>query len=407
MTHDERSRHLNADPEPLPLSGLKVVDFSGLLPGPFATAILADLGAEVTKVEAPKRPDLVRHLPPLSGGQSAAHLSLNRGKRSVALNLKHPKGVDLARRLIAESDVLVEQFRPGVMARLGLGYEALAEAYPSLIYCSITGYGQTGPLAQRAGHDINYLALSGLASYGGAPQGPSLSAAQVADIAGGSQPAVIAILAALLGRAQHGRGRHLDISISDGALALNALTLSGAQLTATDPSPRGELLNGGTLYDYYETADGRHLAVGALEPQFATRLLTRLGHPEWLAELLKPPAEQGALKSSLQALFKREPLSHWLELLRDEDCCVDPVLSLTEAIEHPHYLARGLLEHYPTQGGPMAVMHAPLGFPRPEIDLAQGTGLGPELNAQGADILKALGVDEPELEALRAEGVTL
>jgi len=405
MSHQLSEMKTDADSSPL--KGLKVIDLSGLLPGAFATAILADLGAQVTRIEAPRRPDLTRHLPPMSGDQSAAHLSLNRGKRSVALNLKHPKGVALARQLIEGADVLVEQFRPGVMDRLGLGYEALSTLNPRLIYCSITGYGQTGPLSHRAGHDINYLALSGLASYGGSPAGPSLSATQVADIAGGSQPAVIAILAALLGRAQHGRGRHLDISISDGALALNALTLSGAQLTGVAPTPRGELLNGGTLYDYYETADGRHLAIGALEPQFATRLLTRLGHPEWLGELLKPPAEQAELKRSLQAMFKREPLSHWLALFEGEDCCVDPVLSLTEAVEHPHYQARGLFTHYPTQGGPMAVMHAPLGFPQPEIDVAQSTGLGPELNAQGAELLRALGVDERELEVLRAEGVTL
>ena len=210
MSHQLSEMKTDADSSPL--KGLKVIDLSGLLPGPFATAILADLGAQVTRIEAPRRPDLTRHLPPMSGDQSAAHLSLNRGKRSVALNLKHPKGVALARQLIEGADVLVEQFRPGVMDRLGLGYEALSTLNPRLIYCSITGYGQTGPLSHRAGHDINYLALSGLASYGGSPAGPSLSATQVADIAGGSQPAVIAILAALLGRAQHGRGRQRQIN---------------------------------------------------------------------------------------------------------------------------------------------------------------------------------------------------
>ena len=399
---------MGCDPSNRPLKGIKVVDFSGLLPGPFATAILSDLGAEVTRIEAPKRPDLVRHLPPLSGGQSTAHLSLNRGKRSVALNLKHPKGVALARQLIEGADVLVEQFRPGVMTRLGLGYEALSELNPRLIYCSITGYGQSGPLAQKAGHDINYLALSGLASYGGAPQGPSLSATQVADIAGGAQPAVISILAALLGRHQTGQGRHLDSSISDHRLALNALTLSGASLTGDAPRPRAELLNGGTIYDYYETSDGRHLAVGALEPQFALRFFTLLERPEWLSEHLKPPPEQTDLKRELQALFKSAPLEHWVALFAEEDCCVSPVLSLTEALEHPHILARGILRHHPSPDGPVAVLHAPLGFPLPE---GSGEGdelsLGPELGAHSAEVLSALGLDERALELLRAEGVTL
>lgn len=389
--------------EELPLSGLQIIDFSGLLPGPFATAILSDLGAQVIRVEAPKRPDLVRHIPPLNGPDSTAHLSLNRGKRCITLDLKHPKGIELARQLILQADVLVEQFRPGVMTRLGLGYEDISALHPSLIYCSITGYGQTGPLAQRAGHDINYLALSGLASYGGSAQGPSLSATQVADIAGGSQPAVIAILAALLGRAKHGRGKHLDISISDGALALNALTLSASHLTGIDPQACQGLLNGGSLYDYYQTADDRYLAVGALEPQFASRLFSKLGHPEWLSELLKSPTEQTKLKHALQSLFRQETLSYWLALFADEDCCVDPVLTLTEALEHPHYQARSLLQYYPTLQGPMAVLHAPLGFPIPTLS----PQLGAELGTHSNEILKELGLEDHEIDTLRSEHVII
>jgi len=391
----------DSPPDPPPLNGCRVLDFSGLLPGPFATAILADLGAEVTRIEAPSRPDLTRHLPPLVDGLSAAHLSLNRGKRSVAINLKHPKGVALALELVKGVDVLVEQFRPGVMERLGLGYEALSALNPRLIYCSITGYGQRGPLAHRAGHDINYLALSGLASYGGAPSGPRLSGAQVADIAGGSQPAVIGILAALLGRAQTGRGRHLDVSISDGALALNALTLSATSLTGDSPAPRAELLNGGSWYDYYETADGRHLAVGALEPQFAAKLFELIERPELLSELAKPPGQQRALKDALCQVFKQEPLSHWVALLGAEDCCVDPVLSLKEALEHPHFEARGLIERraLPT-GQELAIMPSPLAQraqePRP---------LGAQLGAHSDQVLEELGLSAAEREALRAEGV--
>jgi crotonobetainyl-CoA:carnitine CoA-transferase CaiB-like acyl-CoA transferase len=199
-----------------PLASLKVLDFSTLLPGPFASLLLADMGAEVLRIESPTRPDLLRNLPPHDHGMSTGHAYLNRNKRSLALDLKQPQAVEVVKRLVAEYDIVLEQFRPGVMDRLGIGYDALKAINPRLIYVAITGYGQTGPLRERAGHDINYLALSGVASYTGRQgDGPLPLGVQVADVAGGSLHGVIGLLAAVVARQQTGQGQYVDVSMTD------------------------------------------------------------------------------------------------------------------------------------------------------------------------------------------------
>lgn len=393
-----------------PLSGVKVIDFSTLLPGPYATTMLVDLGAEVTRIESPKHPDFIRALPPYINGQSVTHLGLNRGKRSVAIDLKRPEGVKLARELIACADILVEQFRPGVMARLGLDYESLSERSPQIIYCSITGYGQSGPLAQRAGHDINYLALSGVSSYSGRfGEGPRLAGTQVADIAGGSQPAVIAILAALYERMRSGRGRWLDISMSDGTLALNALTASAAAHHQESPTLGGEVLNSGTLYDYYSTSDGRFLAVGSLEPKFAARFFEVIGHPEWLSEALTPPATQRALKSKVQALISERSLDEWRERFESVDCCVEPVLTLCEALNHPHVQARGLVKSAKSEDGTeVAYIVTPVSLSfshNHDQDQERPMSLGQRLGSDCDEVLSELGLSASEIDRLRTIGV--
>ena len=325
------------------LSGLKILDFSTLLPGPFASQILADLGAQVLRIEAPGRPDLVRNLPPFVENVSASHASLNRNKRCMALDLKQAVARDLVLELLCEYDILLEQFRPGVMQKFGLDYTTLQSRFPQLIYCSITGYGQTGAFKNRAGHDINYLALSGLASYSGrANTGPVLSATQIADIAGGSHQAVIGILAAVIHRQLSGKGQAIDISMSDCAIAMHAI--SGANALAADRSPEAgsEWLNGGHFYDYYETADARYLAIGSLEPQFCKLLLQTLGQQQWLQTALDPaPQAQQQFKSKLQQLIGSETLQHWRKLFDPLDACVEPVLSLQEARQLPHFQQRG------------------------------------------------------------------
>ncbi|WP_444928804.1 CaiB/BaiF CoA transferase family protein [Microbulbifer sp. SSSA002] len=328
-----------------PLDGLKVLDFSTLLPGPYATMLLADLGAQVLRIESPSRPDLLRGFPPMVGGNSvsAAHATINRNKRSLALDLKSPKAKEVIRRLLEQYDVVIEQFRPGVMARLGLSYEDLKQHCPDIIYCSITGYGQSGPLKQRAGHDINYLALSGLASYSGKRNsGPSLSGTQLADIAGGSHHAAMSILAAVYQRQNSGNGSYIDISMTDCCFALNAISGANALALNTSPQLESELLNGGSYYDYYRTADNRYLAVGSLEPQFAERFFTQIGHREWLSRIVQED-QQETLKEDIASVIANKTQTEWVALFQDVDACIEPVLSFAEAADSELMQSRGMV----------------------------------------------------------------
>ena len=242
----------------LPLASLKILDFSTLLPGPFGSMILADLGADVLRVEAPHRPDAARFVPPFDGETSAWHGVLNRNKRSISLDLKQETAVTIIKQLITQGgyDIVLEQFRPGVMDRLGVGYETLSKLNPRLIYCAVTGYGQTGPYKNRAGHDNNYLALSGMMSHSGRlASGPPPLGVQIADIGGGALGAVTGILTAVIQRQTTGEGQLVDIAMLDMAIAWQAHAISSYLVANEMPQPEGWGLNGGSFYDYYETQD--------------------------------------------------------------------------------------------------------------------------------------------------------
>jgi len=335
-----------------PLSGLKILDFSTLFPGPYATHILCDLGAEVLRVEAPHRPDLLKILPPLIEGESAAHLSINRNKNSVALDLRETADRDKVHELLQQYDILVEQFRPGVMAKYALDFNSLKDQYPQLIYCSITGYGQTGPLKDRAGHDINYLALSGLASYSGTTEtGPVLSAVQTADTAG-SHHAVMGILAAVISRSQHGQGCHIDISMSDCALSLNAMY--GASFLATNQAPTyaSEVLNGGHFYGYYQTLDRQYLSIGSLEPKFMLGFFQALGQPLWAARTTHTQNDEvQQLRQDIASLIAQKKLVEWQDIFEQIDVCVEPVLDLHQVKTHPHFQQRNMFIKTKTKSG--------------------------------------------------------
>ncbi|AMB85926.1 carnitine dehydratase [Pseudomonas agarici] len=388
-----------------PLASLKVLDFSTLLPGPFASLLLADMGADVLRIESPSRPDLLRILAPHDQGISAAHAYLNRNKRCLALDLKQPEAVAIVQQLVLEHDILLEQFRPGVMDRLGLGYETLKTINPRLIYVAITGYGQTGPYRDRAGHDLNYLALSGLASYTGRQDaGPLPLAMQVADVAGGSLHGVIGLLAAVIARQQTGLGQFVDVSMTDCAFSLNALSGAGFLACGVEPERERQMLNGGSFYDYYRTREGRWFAVGSLELNFMRSLCTALGRPELIHPgLSSDPVQQRQLKQALQVEFEKHDYDALCVLFAGTDACVEPVLSLAEAVEHPQLKAREVVVQVPRgEGGSQAQIACPLKFSE---GLPAPRHIGMALGAQGDEVLAELGYSEARIVALRKAGI--
>lgn len=390
-----------------PLASLKVLDFSTLLPGPFASLLLADMGADVLRIESPTRMDLLRVLPPHDHGVSASHAYLNRNKRSLALDLKQPEALEVVRQLVLDYDIVLEQFRPGVMERLGLGYEALKALNPKLIYVSITGYGQTGPYRERAGHDINYLALAGLASYTGRQDsGPLPLGIQAADIAGGSLHGVVGLLAAVIARQHSGVGQHLDVSMTDCAFSLHAMAGAGYLACGVEPQREDQMLNGGSFYDYYRSRDGRWLSVGSLEPGFMQALCAALGRPELAAQGLSPrPEQQQALKQALQMEFEKRDFAELCELFAALDACVEPVLSLAEALEHPQLQARQLVSQVPRgDGSAQAQMACPLKFSQ---GLPEPRHIGAAVGAHSEQVLRELGYSPERIDQLRRAKVTL
>jgi alpha-methylacyl-CoA racemase len=334
-------------PAPGPLSDLKVLDLSRLLPGPYATLVLADLGAQVDKVEDPQVGDPVRLMPPHWGEESAFFATLNRNKRSLVLDLKRPECAAALKRLSRRYDVLVESFRPGVMERLGLSYATLAAENPRLIYCSITGFGQTGPDRLRAGHDVGYIARAGVLGHGGPRDGaPAMPGVQIADIGGGSLFGLIGILAALHERDRTGRGQAVDISMTDGALAFLHMQLSARALLGEEAAPMrrgGEPLNGGYPgYNIYRTQDGRYLAVGALEPKFLTALLHRVGREDLLHEAYDLGEGGRKVRAELERVFGAQPLAHWRKALGDADACVEVVQEPDEVLGDAQLRERGM-----------------------------------------------------------------
>jgi glycerate 2-kinase len=326
-----------------PLAGITVLDFSTLLPGPLATLILAEAGARIIKVEKPGGEDM-RHYPPRWGQDGAMFALLNRGKESLVADLKNEADRARILDLVRQADVLVEQFRPGVMERLGLGYDAVAALNPRLVYCSITGYGQSGPKRDRAGHDINYIGDAGLLSLSfGSPQAPVVPPGLIADIGGGSYPAVMNILMGLRAREATGRGCHLDIAMTDNVFPFMPLALaSGFAADRWPANGEGLLMGGSPRYQLYATADGKMLAVGALEPQFWEAFCGAIGlEAEWRDDRRDP---QGTLRRVRQ-LVAAHPSGHWREVFAKVDCCCSLLQELRETIADPHVAARGLLAH--------------------------------------------------------------
>ena len=335
-----------------PLDGVRVLDLSRLLPGPVCTLHLADLGADVVKVEDTGAGDYARSLglAPTDGraasdAPSAFFRMVNRNKRSLALDLKAPAGREAFLRLAQRADVIVESFRPGVVDKLGVGYAAVAARNPRIVYCSITGYGQTGPYRDRAGHDINYLGYAGVLDQTGTSGGPpALSNLQVADLLGGSMNASTAILAALFGASRTGQGSHVDVAMTEGSLAHNIFALHAIESLGRVQARGADLLTGGVpCYGVYATQDGRYLAVGALESKFWRVLCEALDRPDLIAGQLSTGHAGALVRQQLAAVFAQRTQAQWIERLADIECCVSPVLSLDESLADAQVRARDMI----------------------------------------------------------------
>lgn len=380
-------------------SSLKVLDFSTLLPGPFASMMLADMGADVLRVESPTRWDMTRSRPPFDEGISAGHSLINRNKRSLALDLKKPGGADVVKRLVQEYDIVLEQFRPGVMKRLGVDYETLVKENPQVIYCSLTGYGQSGPLKDRAGHDNNYLALAGVMGHSGRPdEGPVPQGVQIADLGAGSYGVMVGILGAVIHRMNTGEGQYIDVSMFDGAMHWNGY--AGAQYLVSGESPDygSMVLNGGTQYDYYQTSDGRYISVGSLEPQFWKGLCDTLGHPEWKEANTLPGPEINGIKDQIRVIFKTKSQDEWNAIFAPLDYCVEPVLNFEEAADHPQSNARDMIVDVPKPSGQLQRQVAfPIKFSKSE---ARYTHTGCEVGSHTQQALKDAGYSEEEIQQL-------
>ncbi len=334
---------------PQPLEGLTVLDFTTLLPGPLAGLMLAEAGANVIKVERPGGED-IRTFPPFVGGDAVLFAQLNRGKEILEADLKAQDARETLEPYLEKADILLEQFRPGVMDRLGLGYEELSARYPKLIYCSISGFGQTGSKASLAGHDLNYQALAGLLAQScGTKDHPALPPAQIADIGGGSFPAVMNILLAVLQRQKTGQGCHVDVAMTDTMFTYGLFAHAYHAAGLSVPEYGSALLTGGSpRYQIYSASDDRLIAVAALEQKFWLALCKLLGISE---DLQDDRVDPQATKRAIANAFAARPAAEWEPLLEQADCCACLVKSFDEARQDPHFAERGLFDHQVSAGG--------------------------------------------------------
>jgi crotonobetainyl-CoA:carnitine CoA-transferase CaiB-like acyl-CoA transferase len=392
----------------LPLDGVKVLDLSRLLPGGFCSLLLADYGADVLKVEDTGMGDYVRWAPPYYEGahasaRSALYLSLNRNKRSIRVDLKNEQGREVLLRLVRDADVLLESFRPGVLDRLGVGWERLRQENPRLVYCAITGYGQDGPYRDRSGHDMNYLGLIGLLGLTGEAGGPPVqSAGQIADIGGGALMAAFGILAALRERDISGEGQLVDVSMADGALSWLAM-VAARTFAEGRAQARGELELAGSLICYrpYACADG-HVTLGALEPKFWAAWCQGVGRADLIEKQFERPGSEA--HGAVEQIFRERTRAQWSEFASQHDCCLEPVLDVDEALDSELVRAREMVVEIEQPGAtqPVRLLGPPVKMSRTPADHARLPG--PALGEHTHEVLRAAGYSDDEIAELEGSG---
>ncbi|MGB7542094.1 MAG: CaiB/BaiF CoA-transferase family protein [Burkholderiales bacterium] len=381
---------------PKPLSGIRVLDLTRLLPGPMATLHLADIGADVVKIEDTGAGDYARAMGHVrEDGMSDLFRLVNRNKRALRLDFRQPAGREVLLRLAKTADILIEGFRPGVMAMFGLGYDALAAANPRIVYCSITGYGQDGPYRDRAGHDINYIGYAGVGDQIGTKDTPTVPNFQIADLLGGALVPVMGILAALVDARSCGRGRYVDVAMTDAVLAHAILPLFGVLDEGKAPARGATMLSGGlACYNVYRTSDGRFMAVGALEKKFWEALCEALGCPELKAKHIVYGEEAKPVKERLAAIFATRTQAEWSRRFAAIDCCVSPVLAIDEALANEQLRARGMVVEG-ADGLPQLAL--PVKFSEFEFGIEREA---PQPGEHTQEILHEAGYGEAEIEAL-------
>lgn len=383
-----------------PLAGVRVLDLTRLLPGPMCTSYLVDLGADVIKIEDTGPGDYARALG-APGEVATFFRAINRNKRSLAVDLKQEAGRAAFMALARVADIIVESFRPGVVRTLGVAYEQVTSINPRIVYASISGYGQDGPRAAAAGHDINYLGYAGVLEQTGTRDGaPALSNLQTADLLGGAAMPAVAILAALYDAQRSGCGRYIDVAMADAVLAHNVFPLQALADHGTTV-PRGQdMLTGGLpCYGVYATQDGRHLAVGALEQKFWHRLCVTLSREDLIPHGRATGTQGERVRNTLADIFAAAPLAHWAERLRGIDCCVTPVNTLSEALEDPQFTARGMVSRDANSRPQFAPPFRLSGcVPAP-------AGNAPAQGEHSVEVLQEAGYDAAAIAALLARGV--
>jgi len=392
---------------PKPLAGLKVLDLTRLLPGPLCTLHLADMGAEVIKIEDTGAGDYARSLGAIKTKMSPFFHLANRNKKSIALDLRADAGKAVFLKMAKDADIIVESFRPGVVDKLGVGYATIKAVNPRIVYCAISGYGQDGPWKDKAGHDLNYLSVAGIAEQiGSATSGPVQANFQIADLAGGTLSAAMGILAAVVDATRTGKGRFVDVSMTDCSFAHGIIQLASVN-TFGDTVPRGhDMLTGGLpCYGIYETRDGGHMGVGSLEKKFWDMVCDTIERPDLKEKHTVFGEEADQVRAEVAAIFKSKTRDEWAKIFENVDCCVTPILSMKEALDHEQIQARNMVltVEDPTDG-PMKEAAFPIKFSD------DGEAEAAPAPIQGADtdsILSDCGLSESEIAVLRNKKVIL